>query len=227
MTDPSATQRAATDPENARWRYPDSRILLFAKPPVPGRVKTRMIPQLGKGGAARLYQHMLRHMWRITNAGLLCPVQLWVTAEPEHPFFAALPGLQDPRLQQGADLGARMHHAASTALRHCEQVLIIGGDCVSLDSSYLAQALDTLRSGNDVVIGPAEDGGYVLLGLRRADVPLFEAMPWGASDVFRQTGERLTAAGVRWQVLPERWDVDQFPDLRRVPPAWLADDTGP
>lgn len=227
MTSPSTTNRPATSAESARWRYPDSRILLFAKPPVPGRVKTRLIPQLGEAGATQLYRHMLRHVWQSANAQMLCPVQLWVTAEPEHPFFAALSGSQYPSLQQGPDLGARMYHAASTALQQCEQVLIIGGDCVSLDSDYLAQALDTLRSGNDVVIGPAEDGGYVLLGLRRADVPLFDSMPWGASDVFGQTAERLAAAGVRWQVLPERWDVDQVSDLRRVPPAWFADDTCP
>lgn len=205
------------------WRFPDSRILLFAKPPVPGKVKTRLIPRLGEAGAAQLYQHMLGHVWQSANADILCPVQLWVTSEPEHWFFAALPGADTPFLQQGADLGARMHHAASTTLQHCEQVLIIGGDCVSLDSDYLAQALNTLRSGKDVVIGPAEDGGYVLLGLRRADVPIFQSMPWGASGVFRQTGERLAAAGVSWRALAERWDVDQASDLHRLPASWLPE----
>jgi rSAM/selenodomain-associated transferase 1 len=198
-------------------RFPDARILVFARAPRLGRVKTRLQQSLGAQATLDVYRQLLWQVWmRALDSGL-CPLQLCAADTPQHPFFARLPGQLLPvYAQQGDDLGSRMRDAALMALRECESVLIVGSDCVSLDADYLGQALALLRDDSDVVLGPAEDGGYVLLGLRRADVPIFDDMPWGSSKVLDATRHRLRTAGIGWQELAPRWDVDTLADLRRA-----------
>lgn len=186
---------------------------MFAKAPVPGQVKTRLQPVLSADEATRLYKGMLLHVWRMANSSGLCPVELWAASDPDHPYFCALPGNPQVRLQQGVDLGQRMKNAAEQTLKFASSVVIIGGDCVSLDADYLHQALDTLTQGKSIVIGPARDGGYVLLGLTKVDDRLFSDMPWGSSEVMRLTRQRMYDAGTDWTELPVRWDVDRPEDL--------------
>jgi rSAM/selenodomain-associated transferase 2/rSAM/selenodomain-associated transferase 1 len=116
--------------------------------------------------------------------------------------------------QQGDDLGARMQAALRSALDRGRPALLIGTDCPALDAAHLAAAAEALR-GHDAVFVPAEDGGYVLVGLARA-VDAFEGIAWSGAGVMAATRARLAATGASWRELPPLWDVDRPEDLRRL-----------
>jgi len=198
-------------------QFPNARILIFAKAPEPGRVKTRLIPTLGAAAAAGLYAEMLDATVARVAGTRLAPIQCCCAPHTGHPLFQRLAEKFSISLapQQGADLGARMQVAARSALRATEMVLLIGGDCPVLQGAHLQQALSWLTSGVDAVIGPAEDGGYVLLGLRRAPSELFQGMPWGGDKVLGETRERMERLGWGWRELPLLWDLDRPEDLVR------------
>jgi rSAM/selenodomain-associated transferase 1 len=197
--------------------FPDARLLVFAKAPVPGRVKTRLVVRYGAPGAAKLYKSLLR--WTLNNAvrADLCPIQLWCAPDARHGFFVTCRhdyGIS-LRVQQGADLGQRMHHALTQALQECAYAVLVGSDCASLNSAQLRFALKALAAGRDAVLGPAKDGGYVLIGLRRSCPALFRGISWSSSTVMRATRQRLRRAGLHWLELPLGWDVDHPRDVRR------------
>lgn len=199
-------------------QFPRARLLVFAKAPVPGGCKTRLIPALGPEGAARLAEALLiGTLDRIANADL-ASVELWCAPDIDHPAFQALAGRHKLQLQtqRGADLGERMQAATAAALATTERVLLIGADCPDLDAAYLQQALAAL-SQRPAVLGPANDGGYVLLGLRQAAAPvlpaLFAPMSWGSGQVAAITRERMRAAGLDWTELPSLADIDRPGDL--------------
>jgi uncharacterized protein len=213
-------------------QFPDARILVFAKAPRSGAVKTRLVPALGADGAAALHAALVRHTLDSATAHALCPVELWCAPDTDDPFFAECEGrwLVTLRAQQGEGLGARMQHALSDALDRARRALLIGSDCPALTPQLLAQALAGLDDvGIDAVFTPAQDGGYVLIGLRSMDAGLFEDIPWGSSRVMELTRERMRQTGWRWietETLrdiddpDDLVDLDRYPDLRRqVPPA--------
>lgn len=197
-------------------QFPDARVLLFAKAPEPGLVKTRLIPTIGRDGSAALYVELLSAVVRRLAVDI-APLQLWCTPNTEHPFFQALaqgPGIT-LHIQQGDDLGQRMAHAARSALTAACSVVLIGGDCPVLEKEHLNQALTWLAEGNDAVLGPAEDGGYVLLALKQMDAHLFEQIAWGGDAVCEITRQRLRALNWTWRELEPLWDVDREEDLLR------------
>lgn len=197
--------------------FPEARLLVFAKAPVAGRVKTRLAGRFGERGAAKLYKVMVRQTLSMAQEADLCPIQLWCAPDTKHGFFAACRrdyGLE-LRVQQGADLGRRMDYALRDVLTDCPYSVLIGGDCLSLQGSDLQVALAALASGQDAVLGPAEDGGYVLIGLRRPQPSLFKGIHWGGPDVLAATRQRLHQTGLNWVELPPGWDVDHPVDLRR------------
>ena len=196
-------------------RFPAARILLFAKAPVPGRVKTRLIPSVGEQRAAEIYRTLLeRVLGEATRE--VAPVEIWCAPDTRHAVFQAA---ANPSItlyaQTTGDLGQRMAHAARKALTRCEMVLLIGGDCPVLKREHLLRALDWLSAGADAVLGPAEDGGYVLLGMRRMDGQLFYDIPWGTDQVLKITRERLAQLGWVWRELEPLWDLDRDADLQR------------
>lgn len=199
------------------WLFPAARLLIFAKAPVPGQVKTRLIPQLGGVGAARLYRRLLYRTVAVATAAALCPVELWCAPDLRHGFFLAC--RHDYRLtlhrQQGRELGERMHHALSRALRRSQYAIVMGGDCPSLGRAELHTALAALAAGRQAVLGPAADGGYVLIGLRRPRGALFRGIQWGSAAVLAATRRRLRRAGLDWAELAPGWDVDRPADVRR------------
>ncbi len=199
-------------------RFPDARVLIFAKAPIPGQVKTRLISRLGEEGAARVYTGLLRRIVAERGGAGLCPVQCWCAPDTRHRLFRELAARHGVGLQRqsGSDLGARMFHAASVALGDSDRVILVGADCPGLGVDYLGLALDGLEGDVDAVLGPAEDGGYVLLGLKRVAVRLFEDMPWGTGEVLAATRHRLRELGWRWRELPALWDVDRPQDLERL-----------
>lgn len=183
-------------------------IIVFAKAPVPGEAKTRLVPQLGEWRAAQLHARLTRQAVRTALAARCGPVELHGTAR--HSFFSSL---KVPfRLQRGRDLGERMYHALSKATR---PAILIGADCPMLTPGDLRRAARWLRGGCDAVLAPAEDGGYALIALRRARPELFKDITWGGQDVYDETVKRLERAGYRWRVLRRVWDLDRPGDLER------------
>ncbi len=195
--------------------FPDARIMVFAKAPVADTVKTRLIPVLGAEGAAALHATLTRHCIATAVEAQLCPVELWCSPDTNHPFFIQCSKDFGVTLyqQQGNDLGARMAHVFDTVLQQSPYAVIIGTDCPALAAQDLRAALDSLWDGFDAVIGPAEDGGYVLLGLRKAALHLFEDITWGSCEVLALTRERLKRLQWRWRELAPRRDVDRPEDL--------------
>ncbi len=200
----------------------DVRILLFARSPVPGQVKTRLIPALGEQGAAQLHAQMVQHcVAQAVKAGL-GPVELWCSPTAQDPLFTDCHSSLGITLhdQQGEDLGQRMQHALTCALKDSEYAILTGSDCPAINKDYLAAALRSLAAGHDAVLGPAEDGGYVLIGVRRSLArglaALFSNMQWGTATVLSKTCERLDAGHWRWKLLEMSWDVDRPEDLNRL-----------
>jgi uncharacterized protein len=189
-------------------------VIVMAKAPVAGLAKTRLIPALGAEGAAALAARMLTHAVNQALAAALGPVMLCGAPDVSHSAFAAL--ATDPRLalhpQGDGDLGARMRRAFERTLDTHGRAVLIGTDAPELDAAVLRAAADAL-STHDAVIAPAHDGGYALIGLRRAEPRLFDAMPWSTAQVMAITRERLHQAGLRWHELPTLHDIDEPADL--------------
>ena len=189
-------------------------VLVLTKAPHAGQVKTRLIPALGEQGAAELYTRLLRRQIHWLSRQTPYAIQLWVTPEEDHPLLRELAetyGLERHR-QRGCDLGERMHHAARSALQSYQRVILLGVDCPALTAAHLRQAFVWLER-HDGVLGPAEDGGYVLLGLKKAADPLFQGHNWGEADVAATTRAAFRELHWSWRELPLLWDLDRPEDL--------------
>ncbi len=197
----------------------DCRIIVFAKAPTPGQVKTRLIPVLGEAGAAALQRQLILRTLRTAAAAALGSNELWCAPGLEDAFLAGCAGEYGFRLRdQGeGDLGSRMARALESALAEGALALLIGCDCPVLTAAYLREAAAALEQGEDAVFGPVEDGGYVLVGAARTPVAeLFEDVPWGTSAVMQLTRARLARGRWRWRELAPLWDVDRPEDLTRL-----------
>lgn len=192
-------------------------IAVFAKAPVPGAVKTRLIPALGAERAARLQAAMIRRVVTAAVESGLGPVSLWCWPHTAHLLFQDLHTRLGVELwsQCEGDLGQRMLHCFSSLCR-AGPVLLVGSDCPALDGRALRRASDSLRAGADAVFLPAEDGGYVLAGLRHAEPRLFESLQWGGPNVMAATRERLERLAWRWAEPLRLWDVDRPEDVERL-----------
>ena len=194
-------------------------ILVFAKAPEPGLVKTRLIPALGPEGAAALAERLLEHTLKAAASVRSAVLELHGTPDIRHPVFRRLAARYKAVLhaQAGADLGERMAAAMEGALGRRRQVVLIGSDCPLMDAAYLEEAFSTLAVGYDMVLGPAEDGGYVLIGGVRPLPPLlFQGIAWGTEEVLSQTRERIRHLGVQCRELEPRPDLDRSEDLSRI-----------
>jgi len=205
-----------------------TRIVVFAKAPVAGFAKTRLIPVLGAETAARLARRMLLHTVQEALAAAVGPVELCVTPQPSDPAWHCLPPLEGVEWteQAAGDLGARMADASRRATAPGQPVLLIGTDCPSLDAVRLRRAA-ALLNDDDAVLYPTCDGGYALLGLRRFDPRLFEQIPWSTSEVAQRTTERIRELGWSLAVGDMLHDIDEPADLRRLPDAWRSECLSP
>lgn len=199
-----------------------TRLIIFAKAPQPGAVKTRLIPALGADGAAALAGAMLTHTLQQALAAGLDAVELCLSPAPGDPAWhgVPLPTSVECTAQGEGDLGERMDRAIQRALaRHKGPVLLIGTDCPALDSDHLREAARQLMH-HDAVLLPVADGGYVLIGLRAPCPALFRQMAWSTSTVAADTLQRLAALGRRvWQG-PVLHDIDEAADLVHLPDAF-------
>ncbi len=197
------------------------RIVVFAKAPRPGLAKTRMIPVLGRQGAADLARRMLAEALAKALEAKLGPVELCVSPF-EDAIWAELNISQSVIItnQGEGDLGERMARACARTLAGGESVLLIGTDCPSCDASYLRSMAQALRT-HDAVIAAAADGGYPAIGLSRFDPSVFQGVAWSTSTVLRVTLEKFRALQRTVQVFPELHDIDEPEDLKYLPTGWV------
>lgn len=195
-----------------------SAILVFAKEPTPGAVKTRLIPAIGEPAATAVYRSLLEQ-------ALTCAARVPVAGRYLYADKAPVDGMLATRAaelglelrpQHGHGLGDRMYRALTETMARHAHVVLIGSDCPEYTPDYVAAALDALAD-NDVVIGPAHDGGYVLLALRRLDGRLFDDIAWSTDRVLALTRERLRSLSWKWTELAPLHDVDDADTLARFP----------
>lgn len=178
-------------------------------------MKTRLVPLLGPEVAARLHAALAERALETALHAAVGPVELWCAPDEDDPWFRSMARRGATlRRQEGEDLGARMSAACEAAFRRGRAAILVGADCPALEPEDLRDAAAALRD-HDAVLAPAEDGGYVLLGLQHA-APVFDHMPWGGAGVLARTRERLRGAGLRWRELRTLWDVDRPEDYARL-----------
>jgi rSAM/selenodomain-associated transferase 1 len=204
-------------------------VIVFARAPAPGAVKTRLIPLLGAERAAALHARLVERTLESARAAAFSRIELHGTPGIDDPFFRSCAGRFAAALmaQAGDDLGARMRSAFESALARYPRALLMGSDCPALTARHLRQADHALREDADAVIVPCEDGGYALIGLRRVDPLLFEGIRWGGNSVMAETRDRLRSLGCRWRELETLWDIDRPEDYERLLASGLLDDYWP
>jgi rSAM/selenodomain-associated transferase 1 len=191
-------------------------VAILTKAPEPGKVKTRLAMMLGVEGAARLHERFVIRTVEAAAEAATGPITVWASPDASHPFFQGL-GQRFPlafQRQAGDDLGERMY----VAIAHAKMpVLVIGTDCPLLTAVHLRDAAEVLRGGADAVIFPAEDGGYVLIGMRRPIPEVFANMAWSTDGVMMETRQRLRHLGLSWrEPVHHLWDVDRPTDVMRM-----------
>ena len=193
------------------------RVVLFAKAPVAGAVKTRLISVLGAESAARLHQRMVTRALQTLTAAAIGPVELCCAPDTTHAFYAECRQRFGVTLtsQCNGDLGRRMLHAFDAALLTLPRALIVGADCPSITVDDVRDAAAQLTNF-DATLVPADDGGYVLIGARRTHQDMFGGIDWGTASVLAAQRERFRALGWRWHEGATRWDVDRPEDLARL-----------
>ncbi len=193
-------------------------LVQFAREPVAGKVKTRMQPHLSPDQAASLHAAMLLHTCDTLHSARLAPVQLWVAGNLKHPVFQACQRYADVALQKQpfGDLGERMKAVFQLGLQRYQGVIIVGSDAPAIDGAYLRLAAAALTRA-DMVLGPAADGGYVLLGLRVMAAEIFEGIAWGTEQVLAQTLTIAEDLGLDVSLLPTLFDIDRPADLQHLP----------
>ena len=193
---------------------------IFAKSPIPGTVKTRMSPPLSPAQCLRLHVALLNHTLARMRPLIAPGVQasLCLTGTLQEALEQA--GRMDARgfevdVQQGAHLGERLSHALTTRFSQgYSKVIFIGTDCPTLGSKTVRDAIRALNR-QQVVIGPAQDGGYYLIGFAACLPEILQGIPWGTQAVFETTLDRLRRRGVRWKSLEPQADLDTYSDLKQ------------
>jgi rSAM/selenodomain-associated transferase 1 len=186
-------------------------IAIMAKAPIPGLTKTRLIPSIGAHAAAVLQERLTERTVTTALAADIGPVTLWCAPDPSHVSFRDMVARYRIKLkrQPGGDLGQRML-AAMTA----GPTLVIGSDCPALGTEHLRAAAQALLDA-EVVLIPAEDGGYVLIGARAAHPKLFSGIAWGTTTVLAETRARIATLSLKSVELEPLWDLDTEADLAR------------
>lgn len=193
-------------------------IVVFARAPIPGTVKTRLAQDVGAARATRVYCDLLAttlaHAHIACRMGKVSHVELWAAPDCEHPHLRGMASAfgATRHVQQGTDLGERMRHALANAAQRAGSALLVGSDCPVLDPIRLGAAAAALAA-HDAVLIPAEDGGYVLVGAH-GPVP-FDGVRWSTPHALADTVAAFDRAGLTHAQLPAAWDVDTAQDLAR------------
>ena len=209
-------------------------LVIFAKAPVPGQVKTRLSPALTEDEAATLHGSFVLDTLERTKAAVgkfKLPVDRFLACAPSssHVFFRIMEARHGVTLldQEGEDLGGRMHHAFDCLFsRGYQRVCLVGTDVPSLPLTHYRDAVESLPR-HDLVIGPARDGGYYLIGLTQPRADLFTGIPWSTDRVMALTQQKAAAAGLRTALLPAWSDLDTLDDLQALIDESAADKKRP
>lgn len=199
--------------------YPDTAILIFARQPVPGKVKTRLIPALGIDNATRLYVQMLRQSINTAVNSHLADILLYISAESDPQYFLSNPLTSEIKLQiqQGNNLGEKMFNALEQTLIKYKRAVLIGTDCPFLNAGILHAAILALNTDkadrNTMVFSPSLDGGYVLVGASQVCRGVFKDIAWGTGLVMSQTRSALQKQQLQWRELKKLQDIDTGEDL--------------
>lgn len=195
-------------------------VMQFAKWPEAGRVKTRLMPELGEQGALEAHITLSLAVLNQLSASD-CEVRFFwdrdlaTVPEAAAPVTEQIEALGVSQgIQRGKVLGERMETALAEGLKEFPKAVIVGSDCPSVDAGYIQQALRALDDA-DVVLGPSDDGGYVLIGARTHIAGMLNNISWGTDRALTETLARLDAVGLSCIQLPARWDVDEPGDWRR------------
>jgi len=199
------------------YRYPDARIIVFCKTPLLGKVKSRLMPELTAEQAMAVHIQLTERLLSWLSKSQLCQVDVWAFPDQDAPFFKQCEAEFDISLsvQCEGDLGQKMSHAIAHTLSTAKHVILIGTDCPSLSAEHIESSLKALEAGQDIVIAPAEDGGYTMIGCSQSYPVLFEDIAWSTDTVFTVTKQKIDGLGLRCYVSPLQWDVDTFIDWQR------------
>jgi hypothetical protein len=198
-------------------KYTDTVLLVFAKAPVSGDVNTRLIPHIGVDKATLLQEELIHSRLKTFTEADVCHVQLWCSPDCNNNFFNKCQEVYDVALfkQEGADLGARMSSAIKQSLEKFKHVVVIGTDAPALGINQIEEAINVLKNGDEIVLVPAEDGGYVLIGMNKHYSEIFLTVPWSTDRVLRKTRGNIIALGLKYHELDECWDIDRPEDYDR------------
>ena len=201
------------------------RIIIFTKAAQAGFTKTRLIPALGKQGAANLAKKMLIHTLNQSLEAGVGPVEMCVTPPPTDSIWREFAVLGDLEYsdQGTGDLGERLSRVTQRVIDRGESLLIIGTDCTQLTAAHLQRAKESLHNFDSILI-PATDGGYVLFGLNFFHASLFESIKWSTDTVYAETTERLETLGRTIKIFPSMNDIDEPKDLKFLPSTWKEAD---
>jgi len=190
-------------------------LIQFAKRPIAGLVKTRLATVLGAEGALEAHCRLLKITFDILCKSYSDQLQLWWDeAWDSQWFIQSLESCPLERVQQGANLGERMEYALDSALRDYTKVVLVGSDCPDLSPEYLAEALALLNT-EDIVLGPSDDGGFVLIGATVFVPEVLTGINWGTPSVLMHTINNLQQCGLSVGVLNTLYDVDDIADYKR------------
>ena len=188
-------------------------LIIFARKPVLGKVKTRLAATIGNDKALEIYKKLLNHTRTVaTNSN--CEVFIFLTETDEEKFWEGF----TCQLQNGENLGEKMEHAFNMLLnKGYKECIIVGSDCPGLNVEIIDSAFENLRL-KEIIIGPAEDGGYYLLGIKKMYSSLFRKKNWSTKNVFSDTLLDIKKLGLSYHIMPILNDVDEEKD---IPPEWL------
>lgn len=174
------------------------------------------MPDLSAEQARDVHIELSQGTLQLVSAPQLCSVQLWCSPDTSHSFFQSCRDNYRVSLhqQQGQNLGERMHHAITDALILYSNVLLLGCDCPSLIADDIEHAISHLKH-NDIVLAPAEDGGYVMIGMKKSNPDVFSNMAWGNNTVLSTTRKRIKEQGLSFTEINTQWDVDTIVDYQR------------
>ena len=197
--------------------YSDTVILVFAKAPVSGEVNTRLIPDIGVSAATKLQEDFISQRLNMLQQANLCAVTLMCTPDVHDEYFVCCQRQYDITLlkQTGDDLGERMANGIKHALKNYQFCIVLGTDAPALGAKQIQAAIALLHADNNAVFVPAEDGGYVLVGLDTAYDFLFKGINWGSAEVMKQTREKLKQNDITFAELDTCWDIDRIEDYQR------------
>ncbi len=197
--------------------FSDTVILLFAKAPVAGKVNTRLIADIGVQAATKLQHDLIDQRLSMLTQANLCAVSLMCSPDVHDDYFVHCKQQYPITLlaQSGPDLGVRMLNGIKQALQQYKYCIVIGTDAPALDEVLISQAIERLKTGDKVVFVPAEDGGYVLVGLQQPYEFLFQDITWGSAEVMQQSRSKLKKNGISFSELATCWDIDRLEDYQR------------